>query len=88
MKTPSPLAALLLLAGANPAMAMSSTAVTIGIASNSNSCTAMKLTESNMSVTCSGTGGGCYAGDTATVTGNRKYMRCNCMRGYERERMD
>mmetsp|Transcript_16992 Transcript_16992/g.48803 ORF Transcript_16992/g.48803 Transcript_16992/m.48803 type:complete len:253 (+) Transcript_16992:152-910(+) len=46
--------------------------ITVEIVDDAASCTAMKLTESNMTVTCSNGDGStdCTAGDTAAVTGN------------------
>ena len=72
------LALLLALSLPNPTNASSSSSsavpITIEIVDDAASCTAMKLTESNMAVTCSGGDGttGCHAGDTAAITGNRK----------------
>ena len=80
MKSPRVLvgavATLLALTSADAATSGSGSAVpiTVEIVDDAASCTAMKLTESNMAVTCSGGSGStdCHAGDTAAITGDRK----------------
>ena len=80
MKSPRVVGAVatLALASADAAAASSSSSsavpITVEIVDDAASCTAMKLTESNMVVRCSGGSGStdCHAGDTAAITGDRK----------------
>ena len=77
MKSPrvvGAVATLLALTSADAATSSSAVPITVEIVDDAASCTAMKLTESNMAVTCSGGSGStdCHAGDTAAITGDRK----------------